>query len=97
MSMYLVTGVVKRFPGKLGWYYVELDDELAEKFRDRIKTIWPKLLAANFTVNQTHWSSSIMPIKDGPLFIALPAKIRKAEKLELGQTVTIEFSIKSQV
>ncbi len=93
MSIYQVTGPVKRFPGAYGWYYVELDEDYASDFRPLIKDRWPALLSAKFTINKTTWRSSIMPIKNGPLFIALPAKIRKVESIVEGQIVTIDFEL----
>lgn len=89
MSTLFVTDTVKRFPGKYGWYYVELDKAMSEHLRPALKDVWPGLLKATFTLNKTTWSSSIMPIKDGPLFIALPAKVRKAEKIDEGQNVKV--------
>ena len=93
MNTFEVSGDVKKFPGKLGWHYVELDNELSKDLRPLLKDRWPALLNATFTIDDTSWKSSIMPIKDGPLFIAIPAKIRKAEKIEKGQKVTIKFQL----
>lgn len=94
MNMFKVTGAVKRFPGKYGWYYVELDEDLSKDFRTIIKNKWPALLGAKFTIHKTVWDSSIMPIKNGPLFVALPAKIRKAENIDIDQIITIQFELK---
>lgn len=93
MNTFEISGKVKRFPGKYGWHYIELDDDLSKDFRVMVKDKWPSLLGATFTINQTTWKSSIMPIKDGPLFIALPAKIRKKEAIEKGQNITISFEL----
>ena len=94
MNRYKVTGKVRRFPGKGGWFYVELDKEMSNDFRPLIKEPWPALLSASFKLNNTKWDSSIMPIKDGPLFIALPAKVRKAEGIQQNQIVSVEFQLK---
>ena len=94
MNSFTVVGTVKRFSGKYGWYFVKLDEDLSKDLRPLLKDRWPALLNAEFTVNKTVWKSSIMPIKDGPLFIALPAKVRKAEGIEEGQIVTIDFKLK---
>jgi hypothetical protein len=91
MNKFQVTGTVKQFPGKYGWFYVELDESLSKDFRSIIKDRWPVLLGAEFRVNNTVWNSSIMPIQNGPLFIALPAKVRKAEHIKQGQEITVEF------
>jgi hypothetical protein len=88
-----VSGKIKRFPGKYGWYYVELDKGLSKDLRPLLANLWPALLKAKFRINNTIWQSSIMPIKDGPLFIALPVKIRKAEGLDVGGKVTISFEL----
>ncbi len=93
MDKFLISGTVKRFKGNYGWYYVELEESLSQNFRPMIKNIWPKLLRASFKIQNTKWNSSIMPIKNGPLFIALPQKIRKAEAIQEGQVVNIEFEL----
>jgi len=85
---------IKRFPGQYGWYYVELDDALSNELRPLLASLWPALLKAEFTVKSTTWNSSIMPIKDGPLFIALPSKVRTAEELEEGDNVSVSFVLR---
>lgn len=95
MTKIEVNGRIKRFPGQYGWYYVELDDKLSKDLRPLLSNLWPALLKAEFTINSTVWLSSIMPIKDGPLFIALPAKVRKAEGLDVGDKITISFELKA--
>lgn len=94
MNVFTVSNSVKRFPGQHGWYYIELDEDLAKGFRVIIKDIWPALLRTKLTLNKTVWESSIMPIKNDPLFIALPAKVRKSEGIEVGQTVTVQLEPK---
>ncbi len=94
MNNFVVSGRIKLFPGKYGWYYVELDEGLSKDLRPLLANLWPALLKAEFRINNTVWQSSIMPIKDGPLFIAIPAKIRKIEDLDVGNKVTINFELK---
>ncbi len=93
MTTFKVTNRVKRFPGKLGWHYIELDESLSEDLRPMLKEIWPALLKSEFRINNTVWLSSVMPIQDGPLFIALPAKIRKSEKIIEDQEVNVSFQL----
>lgn len=94
MNKFKVSGKIKRFPNKYGWYYVELDEGLSKDLRPLLANLWPALIRAEFRINNTIWQSSIMPIKDGPLFIALPAKIRKVENLDVDNKVTINFELK---
>jgi hypothetical protein len=93
MNTYNITGEVQRFEGKYGWHYVELDSKLSSDLRPLLNNSWPALLRASFKINTTKWESSIMPIQDGPLFIALPARIRKAEDIHEGKLVEIEFTL----
>ena len=93
MSELQQTGIVQRFDGVNGWYYVALDEELSKALRPLVSGLWPALLPAEFTVGSTTWKSSIMPIKNGPLFIALPAKVRKKESIKTDSEVCISFRL----
>ncbi len=93
MNTFTVSGKVKRFPGTYGWYYVELSEALSKDLRPILQGLWPALLKASFSIHKTTWDSSIMPIKDGPLFIALPARVRKAEHIDVGQRVSITCTL----
>lgn len=88
-----VSHKVLKFPGKGGWHYVPLTDAISSDLREVVKSRWPALLAAELKVGDTDWKSSIMPIKDGPLFIALPAKVRKAENIKIGDKVVVEAKV----
>lgn len=94
MNTFLVSDKVKRFPGKYGWYYIELKEDIGQDLRPILRAQWPALLKARFKLNKTTWKSSIMPIKDGPLFIALPVKVRKAEGINTDQSVTVEVELR---
>lgn len=53
MNTFNISGPVKRFPGKTGWHYVELDEAMSSDFRSIVKEKWPALLGAEFTVGKT--------------------------------------------
>lgn len=88
-----VNNNVRRFPGKYGWYYIELEEDISQDLRPILRGLWPALLKACFKLNKTTWKSSIMPIKDGPLFIALPAKVRKAEDIDVDQIIKVDVEL----
>ncbi len=72
---------VELFPQKAGWHFIRVPKEHSEAtqlFADR------GLVAITVTVGETSWKTSLLPIGDGTHFIALPAKIRKSEKILLG-------------
>ena len=91
--IFSVNNTVQRFPGKYGWYYIELEEDTSQDLRPILKDLWPALLKARFKLNKTTWKSSIMPIKNGPLFIALPAKVRKAEGIDVDQIIEVDVEL----
>lgn len=91
--MFSVKNTVKRFPTKHGWYYIEIDEQISKDLRPVLKGVWPALLRSRFTIRETVWSSSIMPIKNGPLFIALPAKVRKEQNITIGDEVVVSVEV----
>lgn len=93
MSQQRVRGTVARFEGPGGWTYLPLSKRLSSVLAPLVRSTWPALLKAECTLGKTVWTASIMPIKDGPLFIALPAKVRKAEKIEVGQRITVTLAL----
>lgn len=93
MYTFSVSDKVKRFPGKYGWYYIELEEDISQDLRPILRGLWPALLKARFKLKKTTWESSIMPIKDGPLFIALPSKIRKAEDIDVDQIIKVDVEL----
>ncbi len=86
---FTVTATVKRFPQKGGWIYLPIPQayqELGGKPR------WG-FVPATITLGTTTWKRSLLPFGDGTLFIALNDKVRKAEGVSVGDTVTLSFSI----
>jgi len=79
---------VKLFEREMGWHYVSVPTDLSkplEHLADR------GLIAVTATVGGSSWPTSLLPMGDGTHFIALPAKLRKKEKLSLGMAIEISF------
>ncbi|MCL1906934.1 MAG: DUF1905 domain-containing protein [Propionibacteriaceae bacterium] len=82
------TGIVELFPQDKGWHYVGVPSQVSqplEHLADR------GLIAITATVGESSWPTSFIPKGDGTHFLALPAKVRKAEGLTLGDQVTVGF------
>ena len=82
------TAKVELFERDKGWHYVSVPSDLSkplEHLADR------GLIAVTVTIGNTNWSTSLLPMGDGTHFIALPGKVRKKEKLSLGETVSVSF------
>lgn len=82
---------VEIFPGKGGWYYVSVPQE----YKDMSKSMAHYGLVPIYAkVGLTEWLTSLLPKGDGTLFIALNAKVRKAESIQLGDMIEIEFGFR---
>lgn len=83
-------GKVKQFPQKGGWVYLPIQQTYAD-----LGTRKPKwgLVPATITIGKTTWKRSLLPFGDGTLFIALNEKVRKAERIHVGDSVVATFSV----
>ncbi|MCL2550408.1 MAG: DUF1905 domain-containing protein [Methanimicrococcus sp.] len=82
---------VELFERKMGWYYVSVPAELSkplEHLADR------GLIAVTAKVGNSSWPTSLLPMGDGTHFIALPAKVRKKEKISIGMAIEMFFEIR---
>lgn len=88
-----VTGLVEIFNLVNPWVYVRVPLEITEEthyFADR------GLVAIRATVGKYSWNTSLMPMGDGTQFIPLPAKLRKSESIEVGDTVAVSFVLRNR-
>lgn len=85
-----ITATVRKFPQAGGWVYLPTG-KTCEDF-NKSKPKWG-LLPATFTVGETTWKRSLLPLADGTLFVALPKPIRTKEKIEVGDRLTIEIRL----
>ena len=84
---------ITRFDCDMGWYYVSVPLELSvplKAFAER------GLIAVSATVGKTSWPTSLMPMGDGTHFLALSAKVRKKEGLELGDEIQVSFELRQR-
>ncbi len=85
------TGVVERYPGSGGWWFVSMPDELVEPLRRRSER---GLIPITATVGSSTWSTSLMPKGDGTLFVPLNSRVRKAAGIDVGDEITIAVAPK---
>lgn len=86
---YTANGIIRQFPQKGGWVYLPI----TQTYKDfGIKPKWG-LIPATITIGETTWKKSLLPFGNGTLFIALNEKVRRAEKLQVGDTVTATFIV----
>ena len=75
------------------WWYVRVPKKLSKPYEVLADQ---GLIAVTATVGEYSWATSLMPYGDGTHFMPLPAKARKVNKIELGDTITIEFEIRER-
>ena len=85
------TGPIERFECVNGWHYVAVPDELVTPLKLQDYANQFGYIAITAKTGTSSWDTSIMPLGGGISFIALPAKVRKKEKLILGDEVEVSF------
>jgi hypothetical protein len=87
-----VTGKVNIFPMSSPWYWVGVPLEIALKIKASArKTPSNKFVPINVKLGGTEWRTALLPLGEGRYFVALKAKVRKAEGVTVGDTVTISI------
>lgn len=83
------TGDVDLFPQEGGWHYVPAPESVSEAFAGGADR---GVIAVTATVGGTTWDTSLLPLGDGSHFVALNAKVRRAEGLSIGETITVRVA-----
>ena len=86
------TATIERFECVNGWHYVTVPKKLVTPLKLQNYTNQFGYIAITVRTGASSWDTSIMPMGDKTDFIALPAKVRKKEKLTLGDDVEISFA-----
>lgn len=91
-------GIVEKFAIPAAWYFVLVPEEILKE----VKVSKPKTIGRGFypiyaTLGKTTWRTSLLPMgnKTGSkrFFVALKAEVRKKEPLEVGQEISLVFSL----
>ena len=90
---YQITGAVQLFPQEGGWYYVTVPRTISQELNhvaDR------GLVAIRASLGKASWNTSLMPMGDGSHFVALNAKVRKANNIGVGDRVVVNFQVRNR-
>ena len=91
MEKYKIEGKVEIFPQKGGWIYVRVPKSITielSHLADR------GLIPITAQVGDSIWDTSLLPMGDGIHFVALNAKVRKAEGVEVGKIIRVSFQVR---
>jgi hypothetical protein len=91
MKEYRIEGKVKIFPQKGGWVYVRAPRHITSEL---IHLADRGLIPITAQIGDSNWDTSLLPMGDGTHFIALNAKVRKAEGVEVGKTIRVIFKVR---
>ena len=92
-EVFPVSGVVKLFPLKAGWYYLTVPKEYTQITKDLAVR---GLVAITATCGNSSWNTSLLPLGNGTQFIALPAKVRSAENITHGNKISLSFILRER-
>ncbi len=90
---YTIQNEIELFPQKGGWHYVRVPQEITEEVNHLADR---GLVAVTATVGPVTWDTSLLPMGDGSHFIALPARVRKANALVEGGQVQVDFKLRKR-
>jgi hypothetical protein len=88
------SGKIWVWKGPAPWYFVTVP---AKQSRDlnaimRLVTYGWGMIPVRVRIGKTEWKTALWP-KDGKYIVPIKANVRKAEKLEQGDTVTIQLEV----
>ena len=87
-------GPIWFWKGPAPWFYVTVPADESRKLKaiSQAVTYGWGVIPVHARVGATEWTTSLFP-KDGHYLVPLKASVRKAEKLELGDSVTIQLEV----
>lgn len=89
---YPVTGEVKIFPMENPWIFVSVPKKYTDLFRKKANR---GLVPITITLGGTTWDTSLLPMGNGKQFIPLKKQVRKAEKITVGDKITLSFVLRT--
>jgi len=83
---------VWRWPGDVGWHFVNVDKKLSEEIRKVHKKGFVYITAK---IGKTSWDTALFPHKLSVAYLlSIKKNVRKKEDIFEGDVVTITFTIK---
>ena len=88
------TGEIWHWRGPSPYHFVTVPDEHCQALEDVAAMVsygWG-MIPVGVEVGATRWTTSLFP-KDGAYVVPLRAEVRRAEDLDVGDTVTLRLSV----
>jgi hypothetical protein len=89
------SGIIIYWRGPSPFYFVTIPDDHSQNIKavSNIVTYGWGVIPVQVRIGKTAWQTSLFP-KDGLYLVPLKDSVRKAERLELGDEVTIRLEIR---
>jgi Domain of unknown function (DUF1905) len=80
--------------GPAPWHFITVPDDESRKLEatSRLVTYGWGMIPVCAQIGTTGWTTSLYP-KDGRYIVPVKAHVRKAERLEVGDTVTVRLTV----
>ena len=88
------SGEIWHWKGPAPWHFITVPDEecgALEAASARVTYGWG-MIPVTAQIGKTGWTTSLFP-KDGQYIVPVKASVRQAERLEVGDTVTVRLEI----
>ena len=89
------SGKIWFWKGPAPWFFVTVPAKLSRDINaiSRIVTYGWGMIPVHVRIGKTEWETALWP-KDGRYIVPIKANVRKAEKLEEGDKVTVRLEVR---
>lgn len=95
---YQIKSKLFKWPGEAAWYFIRINEKTTENIKDNFGMFakgWGSI-PVNVTLDKSKWKTSIFPEKNGTYLLPMKLQIRKAEKVEEEDSVSLTIEIIEQ-
>lgn len=88
------TGEIWYWKGPAPWYFVTVPEEECLELAEASAVVsygWG-MIPVNARIGKTDWKTSLFP-KDGRYVVPVKARVREAERLNVGDVVTVRLGV----
>ena len=91
IKFFVVSGRVSKFPGRGGWFYVDVPKKFMKKLKEQ-RSRWG-MYPIKVKVGNTSWKTKLMMKKGGDFFVALKVNVREKEKITKGKIIKVNVTL----
>jgi hypothetical protein len=91
IKYFAFSGKVSKFPGKSGWFYVDVPKKFMKKLKEQ-RSKWG-MYPIEVKVGNTSWKTKLMMKRGGDFFVALKVNVREKEKITKGKIIKVNVTL----